>query len=85
MHIFPQLFKEILRFYMFIFIIYSSTSPTSSPRSSPKPSPRPQSKRDHSKGDSHLSVNYNREHSSSSEQSKNDSSPGVSVSLIKKK
>ncbi|XP_056647919.1 protein Aster-B-like isoform X1 [Diorhabda sublineata] len=35
-----------------------SVSPSSSPRSSPRPSPRPQSKRDHSKSDTYLSVSY---------------------------
>ncbi|VEN45147.1 unnamed protein product [Callosobruchus maculatus] len=38
-----------------------SASPSSSPRSSPRPSPRPQNKRDHSKSDSLLTVNYNKE------------------------
>ncbi|CAH1975801.1 unnamed protein product [Acanthoscelides obtectus] len=38
-----------------------SVSPSSSPRSSPRPSPRPQNKRDHSKSDSLLAVNYNKE------------------------
>ncbi|KAJ3665836.1 hypothetical protein Zmor_001305 [Zophobas morio] len=34
------------------------SSPNSSPRSSPRPSPRPQTKREHPKPESHLTVNY---------------------------
>ncbi|XP_018565494.1 GRAM domain-containing protein 1B isoform X2 [Anoplophora glabripennis] len=41
-----------------------SISPCSSPRSSPRPSPRPQTKRDHSKSDILLTVNYNKDQSS---------------------
>ncbi|KAK4883580.1 hypothetical protein RN001_006899 [Aquatica leii] len=35
-----------------------SVSPNNSPRSSPKPSPRLQTKRDHSRSETHLTVNY---------------------------
>ncbi|CAH1114376.1 unnamed protein product [Psylliodes chrysocephalus] len=41
-----------------------SVSPSSSPKSSPRPSPKPQTKRDHSKSDTHLSVNYKQQTSS---------------------
>ncbi|CAG9858589.1 unnamed protein product [Phyllotreta striolata] len=40
-----------------------SISPSSSPRSSPRPSPKPQTKRDHSKSDIHLNVNYKQQNS----------------------
>ncbi|KAF5270412.1 hypothetical protein FQR65_LT05600 [Abscondita terminalis] len=35
-----------------------SVSPNNSPRGSPKPSPRPQTKRDHIRSETHLTVNY---------------------------
>ncbi|XP_072390638.1 protein Aster-B isoform X2 [Diabrotica undecimpunctata] len=49
-----------------------SVSPSSSPRSSPRPSPRPQTKRDHSKSDTYLSVSYKEQ------TSKHDGSPSPS-------
>uniref|UniRef100_A0A6P7FYF8 Protein Aster-B isoform X3 n=1 Tax=Diabrotica virgifera virgifera TaxID=50390 RepID=A0A6P7FYF8_DIAVI len=49
-----------------------SISPSSSPRSSPRPSPRPQTKRDHSKSDTYLSVSYKEQ------TSKHDGSPSPS-------
>ena len=50
-----------------------SVSPNTSPRSSPKPSPRPQTKRDHSRTDTHLTVNYKEQTSGTFH--KHDSSP----------
>lgn len=59
-------------------LCFRSTSPGSSPRSSPRPSPRPQNKRDHSKSEALLTVNYNREQPSL----KQEGSPSVCCQLI---
>lgn len=55
------------------FYICRSVSPNTSPRSSPRPSPRPQTKREHSRSDTHLTVNYKEQISGNFH--KNDSSP----------
>ncbi|KAF2903329.1 hypothetical protein ILUMI_02855 [Ignelater luminosus] len=51
-----------------------STSPNTSPRSSPRPSPRPQTKREHCRSDTHLTVNYKDQLTTNFH--KHDSSPG---------
>jgi len=51
-----------------------SVSPNTSPRSSPRPSPRPQTKREHCRSDTFLTVNYKEQ--SPANFHKHDSSPG---------
>lgn len=60
-------------YFVLDLLFYRSVSPSSSPKSSPRPSPKPQTKRDHSKSDTHLSVNYKQQTSS------HDGSPSVST------
>ncbi|KAK5650618.1 hypothetical protein RI129_001647 [Pyrocoelia pectoralis] len=59
---------------MILHYVIKSVSPNTSPQSSPKPSPRPQTKRDHSRSDTHLTVNYKEQTSGLFH--KHDSSPG---------